>query len=66
MNGSVCPPVCLSLSPSVPIIVLSRVITIDISDVYAAKGQGQRSKFKVTEVKPNFAQFRCFRTATPD
>ena len=30
------------------------VITIDKSDVHA-KGEGQRSKVKVTEVKTNFA-----------
>ena len=32
----------------------SRIITIDKSDVHA-KGQGQKSKIKVTEVKPNLA-----------
>ena len=39
----------------------SWVITNDRSDVYA-KGQGQRSKVKLTEVK---IPFSCFRTVTP-
>ena len=64
---SVCPSVC----PSVPpfslcshhriIIKFSGVITNDQSKVYA-KGQGQRSKVKVTEVK---TQLNRFRTVTP-
>ena len=63
MVQSVCPSVCLSVRPSVrlsvtpfwlcshhPIIMkFSGVITSDKSDVHA-KGQGQRSKVKVTEV----------------
>ena len=32
----------------------SGIITIDKSDVHA-NGQGQKSKIKVTEVKPNLA-----------
>ena len=39
----------------------SGVISIDKSDVHA-KGQGQSSKVKVTEVK---TQFTHFRTVTP-
>ena len=39
----------------------SGVITNDKSDVHA-KGQGQRSKVKVTEVN---TQLNCFRTVTP-
>ena len=35
----------------------SGVISIDKSDVHA-KGQGQRSKVKVREVKTQFARFR--------
>ena len=64
---SVCPSVC----PSVPpfslcshhriIIKFSGVITNDQSKVHA-KGQGQRSKVKVTEVK---TQLNRFRTVTP-
>ena len=37
----------------------SVVITIDKSDVHA-KGRGQRSKVKVTEVKTNFVLIRAF------
>ena len=45
-----------------PIILkFSVVVTIDKSDVHA-KGQGQRSKVKVTEVTNSF---RIFRTLTP-
>ena len=35
----------------------SGVITIDISDVHA-KGEGQRSKVKVTEVKTQQSRFQ--------
>ena len=38
---------------------LSRDITIDKSDAIA-KGQGQKSKVKVTEVKPNLAPIWAF------
>ena len=72
---SVRPSVCLSVRPSVrlsvtpfwlcshhPIIMkFSGVITSDKSDVHA-KGQGQRSKVKVTEVT---TQLNRFRTVTP-
>ena len=72
---SVCPSVCPSVRPSVrlsvtpfwlcshhPIIMkFSGVITSDKSDV-RAKGQGQRSKVKVTEVT---TQLNRFRTVTP-
>ena len=75
MNGSVrpsvCLSVCLSVRPSVTpfspcshhriIIKFSGVITIVRSDVHA-KGQGQRSKVKVTEVN---TQLNRFRTLTP-
>ena len=67
--------VCLSVRPSVrpsvtpfwlcshhPVIMkFSGVITSDKSDVHA-KGQGQRSKVKVTEVT---TQLNRFRTVTP-
>ena len=43
------------------IIKFTGVITIDKSDVHA-KGEGQRSKVTVTEVK---TQFSCFWTVTP-
>ena len=69
--------VCLSVCPSVtpfwqwschPIIIkFSGVITYDRSDVLA-KGQGQRSKVKVTKVKKkssNLTQIGRFRTVTP-
>ena len=62
---------CLSVRPSATpfwqccchciILKFSRVITIDRRDVHA-KGQGQRSKVKVTEV---MTPFRCFLTLTP-
>ena len=68
---SVRPSVRLSVRPSVtpfwlcshhPIIMkFSGVITSDRSDVHA-KGQGQRSKVKVTEVT---TQLNRFRTVTP-
>ena len=64
--------VCLSVRPSVTpfspcshhriIMKFSGVITNDKNDVHA-KGQGQRSKVKVTEVN---TQLNCFRTVTPD
>ena len=63
--------VCLSVCPSVTpfsscfhhriIMKFSGVITNDKSDVHA-KGQGQRSKVKVTEVT---TQLNRFRTVTP-
>ena len=68
---SVCPSVRLSVCPSVTpfwlcfhrriITKFSGVITNDKSDVHA-KGQGQRSKVKVTEVT---TQLNRFRTVTP-
>ena len=59
---SVRPSVCLShLFDYVPIIVSSWVITNDQSKVHA-KGQGQRSKVKVTEVT---TLLNRFRTVTP-
>ena len=61
---SVRPSVCLlRLFHYVLIIIMkfSGVITSDKSDVHA-KGQGQRSKVKVTEVT---TQFNRFRTVTP-
>ena len=71
MNGSVrpsvCPSVCLSVTPFWlcsyhPIIMkFSGVITSDKSDVHA-KGHGRRSKVKVTEVT---TQLNRFRTVTP-
>ena len=64
------PSVCLSVCPSVTpfwlcshhrvIVKFSGVITNDKSDVHA-KGQGQRSKVKVTEVN---TQLNRFRTVT--
>ena len=74
-SPSVRPSVCLSVRPSVrlsvtpfwlcshhPIIMkFLGVITSDKSDVHA-KGQGQRSKVKVTEVT---TQLNRFRTVTP-
>ena len=71
MVQSVCLSVCLSVRPSVrlsvtpfwlcshhPIIMkFSGVITSDKSDV-RAKGQGQRSKVKVTEVTTQLNRFR--------
>ena len=68
MVQSVCPSVCLSARPSVwlfshhrIIMKFSEVITSDRSDVHA-KGQGQRSKVKVTEVT---TQLNRFQTGTP-
>ena len=71
---SVCPSVCLSVCPSVRhtfltmfpssygiIMKFSGVITKDQGNVHA-KGQGQRSKVKVTEVT---TQLNRFRTVTP-
>ena len=64
---SVCPSVRLSVTPFSPcshhriIMKFSGVITMVNSDVHA-KGQGQRSKVKVTEVN---TQLRRFRTLTP-
>ena len=68
---SVCPSVCLSVCPSVTpfwlcshhriIMKFSGVITRDQGKVHA-KGQGQRSKVKVTEVT---TQLNRFRTVTP-
>ena len=70
-SPSVCPSVRPSVRPSVtpfwlcshhPVIMkFSGVITSDKSDVHA-KGQGQRSKVKVTEVT---TQLNRFRTVTP-
>ena len=62
MVQSVHPSVCPSVTPfhHVPIIVSSwnfwGVITNDKSDI-PAKGQGQRSEVKVTEVKTQFSRF---------
>ena len=75
MNGIFCLSVCLSVRLSVCLSVTPfwlcsqhriimkflRVITNDKSDVHA-KGQGQRSKVKVTKVN---TQLNRFRTATP-
>ena len=71
VRPSVCPSVRLSVCPSVTpfspcshhriIMKFSGVITNDKSDVHA-KGQGQRSKVKVTEVN---TQLNRFRTVTP-
>ena len=64
---SVCPSVCLSVTPfwlcshHLIIMKFSGVITNDQSKVHA-KGQGQRSKVKVTEVT---TQLNRFRTVTP-
>ena len=64
---SVCLSVCPSVTPFSPcshhriIMKFAGVITNDKSDVHA-KGQGQRSKVKVTEVT---TQLYCFRTVTP-
>ena len=63
---SVCPSVRLSVTPFSPcshhhiIMKFSGVITNDKSDVHA-KGQGQRSRVKVTEVN---TQLNSFRTVT--
>ena len=77
MNGIFCPSVCLSLCVCLSvclsatpfwlcshhriIIKFSGVITKDQGNVHA-KGQGQRSKVKVTEVT---TQLSRFRTVTP-
>ena len=71
VRPSVCPSVRLSVrlsvtpfwlcSPHCIIMKFSGVITSDRSDVHA-KGQGQRSKVKVTEVT---TQLYRFRTVTP-
>ena len=71
MNGIFRPSVCPSVCPSVTpfwlcshhriIMKFSGVITNDRSDVHE-KGQGQRSKVKVTEVN---TQLSRFRTVTP-
>ena len=64
---SVCLSVCLSVTPfwlcshHRIIMKFSGIITNDKSDVHA-KGQGQRSKVKVTEVN---TQLNRFRTVTP-
>ena len=64
---SVCLSVCLSVTPFSPcsyhriIMKFSGVITMVKSDVHA-KGQGQRSTVKVTEVN---TQLSRFRTLTP-
>ena len=64
---SVRPSVCLSVTPfwlcshHCIIMKFSGVITSDKSDIHA-KGQGQRSKVKVTEVT---TQLNRFRTVTP-
>ena len=66
VRPSVCLSVCLSVTPFWPcshhriIMKFSGVITNDKSDVHA-KGQGQRSKVKVTEVT---TQLNRFRTVT--
>ena len=67
VRPSVRPSVCLSVTPfwlcshHCIIMKFSGVITSDKSDVHA-KGQGQRSKVKVTEVT---TQLNRFRTVTP-
>ena len=67
VRPSVCLSVCLSVTPFSPcshhriIMKFLRVITMVRSDVHA-KGQGQRSKVKVTEVN---TQLSRFRTLTP-
>ena len=64
---SVCPSVCLSVTPfwlcshHRIIMIFPGVITQDQGKVHA-KGQGQRSKVKVTEVT---TQLNRFRTVTP-
>ena len=64
---SVCPSVCPSVTPFWQcscrhvILKFSGVITIERHDVLA-RGQGQRSKVKVTEVMTPFSRFR---TVTP-
>ena len=67
VRPSVCLSVCLSVTPFSPcshhriIMKFSGVITNDKSDVHA-KGQGKRSKVKVTEVN---TQLNRFQTVTP-
>ena len=67
VRPSVCPSVCLSVTPfwlcshHRIIMKFSGVITNDQSKVHA-KGQGLRSKVKVTEVT---TQLNRFRTVTP-
>ena len=67
VRPSVCPSVCLSVTPFLLcshrriIMKFSGVITKDQGNVHA-KGQGQRSKVKVTEVT---TQLNRFRTVTP-
>ena len=67
MNGIFCPSVCPSVPPFCVcsqhriIMKFSEVITKDQGKVHA-KGQGQRSKVKVTEVT---TQLNGFRTVTP-
>ena len=67
MVFSVCPSVCPSVTPFSPcshhriIMKFSGVITMVKNDVHA-KGQGQRSKVKFTEVN---TQLSRFRTLTP-
>ena len=61
---SVCPSVCytfFTMFPSSYHHEIFRIIAKDKSDVHA-KGQGQRPKVKVTEVK---TQLSCLRTVTP-
>ena len=80
MVQSVRPSVCLSVTLSVCLSVcdtfflcschriimkFSEVITIDRSDVHA-KGQGQRSKVKVTEVMTPLSRFRTVSEFTYD
>ena len=63
VRPSVRPSVCLSVTPFSPcsyhriIMKFSGVITMVRSDVHA-KGQGQRSKVKVTEVNTQLSRFR--------
>ena len=67
MVQSVCRSVCLSVTPfwlcshHRIIMTFSGLITNDRSDVHA-KGQGQRSKVKITKVN---TQLSCFWTLTP-
>ena len=53
---SVCPPVCCTFSTMFLPLYHHEVITNDRSDVHG-KGQGQRSKVKVPEVKTPFSRF---------
>ena len=67
VRPSVRPSVCLSVPPFSPcshhriIIKFSGVITMVRSDVHA-KGQGQRSKVKVTEVNTQLSRFGTLTT----